>query len=109
MAKVGELQEVLSRFEAALEIGHDHELAAPRGFGGEDAEVDEVEVVKLESQELGQLILVKRKGFEAVVDRRATIRQHDEKLSSVRRKVDAHGADEGAQQGHSKKISLIVG
>eukprot|EP00965_Chrysotila_dentata_P120784 3994765-Pleurochrysis_carterae.AAC.1 len=72
MAKLGELQEVLSRFEAALKVCHDHELAPPRGFGVEDAEVNEVEVCRLERQDFGQFFLAKRKGFEAVVGRRAT-------------------------------------
>eukprot|EP00965_Chrysotila_dentata_P173297 5720252-Pleurochrysis_carterae.AAC.2 len=42
MAELGEFQQVLSGLEAALEVGHDHELASPRGLGGEDAEVNEV-------------------------------------------------------------------
>eukprot|EP00965_Chrysotila_dentata_P146227 4828981-Pleurochrysis_carterae.AAC.1 len=96
-AELGEFQEILSCFEAAaLEVGHDHELASPRGFGGEYAEVNQVQVCKLEIQQLGQFILVKRKGFAAIVGRRATIHLHDEKLSSVQLKVDAHRA-QGAQ------------
>eukprot|EP00965_Chrysotila_dentata_P231363 6198313-Pleurochrysis_carterae.AAC.4 len=64
MAKLGEFQEVLACFEAVLEVGYDHELSLPRGFRGENAEVDEVQVCKLERQQLGQLIFVKRKVFE---------------------------------------------
>eukprot|EP00965_Chrysotila_dentata_P123920 4096350-Pleurochrysis_carterae.AAC.1 len=81
-----------------LKVGHNHaELFSPRGFGGEDAKINEIKVCKLERQQLGQLIFVKRKGFEAVVCRRATIHLHNEKLFSVRLKVDAHRA-QGAQQ-----------
>eukprot|EP00965_Chrysotila_dentata_P169073 5583396-Pleurochrysis_carterae.AAC.1 len=98
MAELGEFQEVLSCFEAALEVGHDHELFSPRGFGGEEAEVNEVQVCKLERQQLGQLIVVKRKGFEAVVGRRATIHLHNEKLSIVQLKVDTHRAQSAQQR-----------
>eukprot|EP00965_Chrysotila_dentata_P223145 6193405-Pleurochrysis_carterae.AAC.3 len=33
MTELGELQQVLSRLEAALEVGQDHELAPPQGLG----------------------------------------------------------------------------
>eukprot|EP00965_Chrysotila_dentata_P075119 2481327-Pleurochrysis_carterae.AAC.3 len=71
MTGLGELQQVLSRLGAALEGGHDHELAPPRGLGGKNAEFNEVKVCQLEGQELGYLISVKGEGFEAVVGRRA--------------------------------------
>eukprot|EP00965_Chrysotila_dentata_P081134 2678200-Pleurochrysis_carterae.AAC.3 len=91
MAKLGELQQILSRLEVALEIGHDHELAPPLGLGGEDADIKMVSVCKLEGQELGQFLFVKGEGFEAVVGRRATVRLHCKELPSVRLKVDTHG------------------
>eukprot|EP00965_Chrysotila_dentata_P070909 2343671-Pleurochrysis_carterae.AAC.1 len=46
------IKEVFAGLEAAFKIGHDHELAAPRGLRRKDAKVDEVEVCKLEGQQL---------------------------------------------------------
>eukprot|EP00965_Chrysotila_dentata_P088138 2910005-Pleurochrysis_carterae.AAC.1 len=86
MAELGEFQEVLPRLEAALEVGLDHELASPRGFGGEDAEVNQVKVCKLQGQQLGQLIFVQREGFKVIVGQRATVHLHNEKLSRVQLK-----------------------
>eukprot|EP00965_Chrysotila_dentata_P172332 5687745-Pleurochrysis_carterae.AAC.1 len=72
------------------EVGHDHKLASPRGLGSEDAELDEVKFCKLEGQQLGKLIFVKGEGSETIFGRRATVHLHNQKLSSVRLKVDAH-------------------
>eukprot|EP00965_Chrysotila_dentata_P063487 2104244-Pleurochrysis_carterae.AAC.2 len=59
VTELGELEQVLFRLEAALEVGHEHELVPLRGLSRKSAEVYEVKVCKLEGQELGQLISVK--------------------------------------------------
>eukprot|EP00965_Chrysotila_dentata_P156895 5184276-Pleurochrysis_carterae.AAC.1 len=41
--ELSQLKKIFPVLEAALKVGHDHELAAPRGLRREDAKVDEVE------------------------------------------------------------------
>eukprot|EP00965_Chrysotila_dentata_P105458 3482887-Pleurochrysis_carterae.AAC.1 len=37
VTELGQLTELFAGFEAALKVGHDHELAAPRGLRRKDA------------------------------------------------------------------------
>eukprot|EP00965_Chrysotila_dentata_P219664 6191275-Pleurochrysis_carterae.AAC.2 len=63
VTELGELEEVFARLKAALEVGHHHKFATPRGFDSKDAQFDEFKVGQLQGEDLSELVLVKGEGL----------------------------------------------
>eukprot|EP00965_Chrysotila_dentata_P099960 3302624-Pleurochrysis_carterae.AAC.5 len=76
VTELGELEEVFARSEAGLEVGDHHQLAAPRGFDSKDA------------KDL-------RRSLEGGL---RSVCLHDKQLASIRRQVNAHGAERAQER-----------